>query len=190
MQASVSVDPVPAGMDRCLAPSSPSGWGGGGGHGRGFSSHDHGLRCEPGVEEELTVIAKTYASVAGSRPAKAARQGPSETMEILDGHFHLDRLLGGQATVSDMLQMPLPRASKSAGELTGGIVVFCNSQQRLVYTLSTRPAGITGRWRPLNACKEAPRLKPWALTSRRGMSLSRNRFSSPCSGDLLTRPDP
>ncbi|GFN79913.1 hypothetical protein PoB_000641900 [Plakobranchus ocellatus] len=47
-------------------------------------------------------------------------------MEIFDNLFHLDHLLGSQDTVSDILQMPLPQAPKSAGELTGGIVVLCD----------------------------------------------------------------
>ncbi|GFN94451.1 3'-5' ssDNA/RNA exonuclease tatd [Plakobranchus ocellatus] len=78
------------------------------------------LGVSPNVDERPTVVAKIIASLAVSKPAKAACQGAPET-KILDGHFHLNRLLGGQATVSDMLQMPLPRAPNGDGELTGGV---------------------------------------------------------------------
>ncbi|GFN95198.1 hypothetical protein PoB_002170400 [Plakobranchus ocellatus] len=106
MQAPVSVDPVLVDLDRCLAPSPPSGGEEDMDQDSPAMTTDSGVN--PGVEEEPAVMAETYASVAKRRPANAAGQSPPETMEILDGHFHLDRLLGGQATVSDMLQMPLP----------------------------------------------------------------------------------
>ncbi|GFO25182.1 hypothetical protein PoB_005168700 [Plakobranchus ocellatus] len=67
---------------------------GGEGCGSGFSGRENDSCVYPGVEEEPTVVAKTYVSVSKSQPAKAAGQGLPETIEILDGHFHLDRLFG------------------------------------------------------------------------------------------------
>ncbi|GFO22604.1 hypothetical protein PoB_004910900 [Plakobranchus ocellatus] len=111
MQAPLRVDPVLVDLDRCPAPSPPSG-------GKDMDQDSPAVTMDssvnPGIEEEPIVVAKTYASVAKSRTAKTAGQGLLETMEILDGYFDLDRLLGGKAIVSDMLQMPLPRALKSA----------------------------------------------------------------------------
>ncbi|GFR58778.1 hydrolase TatD [Elysia marginata] len=75
-----------------------------------------GSRSEPMVG--------SYASVT-AQPATVRRETVcDEEPQLYDGHFHLDRMLGKDARVSEMLRMPLSRRSGTTGRLRGGVVVF------------------------------------------------------------------
>ncbi|GFR78945.1 ATP-dependent DNA helicase [Elysia marginata] len=77
---------------------------------------------EAGSRSEPTL--GSYASVT-AQPATARRETVcDEEPQLYDGHFHLDRMLGKNARVSEMLRMPLTRRSGTTGRLRGGVVVF------------------------------------------------------------------
>ncbi|GFS03648.1 TatD DNase family protein [Elysia marginata] len=79
---------------------------------------------EAGSRSEPTV--GSYASVT-AQPATVRRETAcDEEPQLYDGHFHLDRMLGKDARVSEMLRMPLSRRPGTTGRLRGGVVVFCD----------------------------------------------------------------
>ncbi|GFN94644.1 3'-5' ssDNA/RNA exonuclease tatd [Plakobranchus ocellatus] len=54
---------------------------------------------------------ETYSAAVTKSPPKVARKDTGrKVLEALDGHFHLDRMMGKSAKVSEMIQMPLRQA--------------------------------------------------------------------------------
>ncbi|GFO46545.1 3'-5' ssDNA/RNA exonuclease tatd [Plakobranchus ocellatus] len=70
---------------------------------------------------------ETYSAAVTTSPLKTARKDTGrKVLEALDGHFHLDRMMGKSAKVSEMIQMPLRQAPDPQVRLSGGVAVFCD----------------------------------------------------------------
>lgn len=69
----------------------------------------------------------SFAQAVKSRPRPVlSSPGRTEGLGILDGHFHLDRMLGRNAKVSTMVRTLPSRIPSAPCEVKGGVVVFCD----------------------------------------------------------------
>ncbi|GFN91564.1 3'-5' ssDNA/RNA exonuclease tatd [Plakobranchus ocellatus] len=81
---------------------------------------------------------ETYSAAVTKSPPKVARKDTGrKVLEALDGHFHLDRIMGKSAKVSEMIQMPLRQAHDSQMRLSGGVAVFCDPAKYPHHILQT-----------------------------------------------------
>ncbi|GFR74296.1 mariner transposase [Elysia marginata] len=86
---------------------------------------------EPPVDIVNEVSVGSYASVTAQPATVRWETVRDEEPQLYDAHFHLDRRLGKDATVSEMLRMPLSRRPGTTGRLRGGVAVFCDPHSYL-----------------------------------------------------------